>query len=309
MMRAQLDDVRQRNEPVACLWASEETIYGRFGYGIASQCGDIEIPKSAAAFAQPFESQGELRMLDEEKALEPFSRLYDRVRLGYPGMIARTEEWWKIRRLADPESRRQGGGVLNRILLTIDGKPEGYALYRMHQTMEAGASTGFLNVIEAIGATPEATRQIWRLLLDVDWIARVKAALLPVDHPLFLLLARPRMMRFRLSDALWVRLVDVQAALAARRIGAGEPVVIEVRDAFCPWNEGRYSVGAGGTKRTRKSPELALDVSSLGTVYLGGFTFAQLTRAGRIEELREGAAARADALFPRDRAPWCPEIF
>lgn len=309
MMRAQLDDVHERGEPVAYLWASEETIYGRFGYGMASLCGEIDLPKHATTFARPFESRGQARMLDEKEAFEPISQVYDRVRRAYPGMFARTEEWWRARRLADPESRRQGGGVLNRVLLTLDGKPEGYALYRMHQTLEGGISTGFLSVIEAIGATPEATREIWRLLLDVDWIAHVKAYQLPIDHPLFFLLARPRLMRFRAGDALWVRLVDVQAALAARTIGSGPPVVVEVADPFCPWNEGRYAIGEGGVARTRDAADIALEVSALGSVYLGGFSFAQLARAGRLEELREGALARADALFSCDRAPWCPEVF
>jgi predicted acetyltransferase len=309
MMRAQLDDVRRRGEPVAYLWASEETIYGRFGYGIASLCGEIELPRHATAFARPVESGAQTRMLGEEEALEPFSRIYDRVRLESPGMFSRTQDWWKVRRLADPESRRQGGGVLNRILLTIDGRPEGYALYRMHQSMEGGASTGFLNVIEAVGATPGATAAIWRFLLDVDWIARVKAFQLPVDHPLFFLLARPRAMRFRVNDALWVRLVDVQAALAARTLGAGDPVVFEVVDPFCPWNEGRHRVGGGRVERTNDAPDIALDVNGLGSVYLGGFSFAQLAASGRVQELRRDAIKRADALFPRGRAPWCPEIF
>ncbi len=248
-------------------------------------------------------------MLEEGEALEPIAHVYDRVRREYPGMFSRTEDWWKFRRLADPESRRRGAGVMNRVVLTCDGKPEGYALYRLNQSLEAGVTTGSVVVIEAMGTTPEATRAIWRFLLDIDWIAHIKASQLPVDHPLFLLLARPRLMRFRLSDALWVRLVDVPAALAARAIGPGEAVVLEVRDEFCPWNKGRYLVGDGGVERTSAAPDLKLDVSALGSVYLGGFTFAQLARAGRIEELRAGAASRADALFRWDRAPWCPEIF
>ena len=115
-------------------------------------------------------------------------------------------------------------------------------------------------------------------------------------------------MRFRVGDGLWVRLVDVEAALAARTYEAGEPVVLEVADGFCPWNEGRYRVG-DGVARDDADADLRLDVSALGSVYLGGFTFAQLARALRVEELRPGAIARADALFRTDRAPWCPEIF
>ena len=214
MMRAQLDDVRHRNEPVATLWASEDTIYGQFGYGMASGSGDIDLAKSAVAFAQPIRSRGAFRILGEAEALAPLAEVYERVRLAQPGMIARGAEWWRNRRLADPENRRQGAGELNRVLLTLDGRPSGYALYRLRPQFEAGNSVGDLRVIEAIGATPEATREIWRFVLDVDWVARVKAFLLPVDHPLFFLLARPREMNFRVHDGLWIRLVDLPAARA-----------------------------------------------------------------------------------------------
>ena len=309
MMRAQLDDVHRRGEPVAVLWASEDTIYGQFGYGQASVCGDIELAKSASAFAQAFPPRGEFRILGEAEAVAPFAEIYDRVRVTQPGMITRSAEWWSNRRLADPENRRQGGGELNRVLLSHDGRPSGYALYRIHQQFEAGVSTGHVNVIEAIGATPEATREIWRFVLDVDWVTRVKAALLPLDHPLFFLLARPREMKFRIHDGLWVRLVDLRAALAARRVSAGDPVVFEVADAFCDWNAGRWQVSSAGAARTTADAELQCDITALGSVYLGGFTFSQLARAGRVREIRADAAARADALFPSDRAPWCPEIF
>jgi predicted acetyltransferase len=116
-------------------------------------------------------------------------------------------------------------------------------------------------------------------------------------------------MRFRVGDGVWVRLVDVQAALGARAYRAGEPVVFEVADAFCPWNEGRWRLADGGASRTEEEPDIRLDVSALGSVYLGGFTFAQLARAGRVEELRDGALERADELFRTDVMPWCPEIF
>ena len=106
-----------------------------------------------------------------------------------------------------------------------------------------------------------------------------------------------------------MRLIDVGAALSARGYATDESVVIEVADEFCPWNAGRWRIARGGTERTRGEPDLACDVASLGCVYLGGFTFAQLERAMRMKELRPGAIARADAMFHSDRAPWCPELF
>jgi predicted acetyltransferase len=99
----------------------------------------------------------------------------------------------------------------------------------------------------------------------------------------------------------------VEAALGARTYAEAESVVLEVTDSFCPWNEGRYQLPGGD--RTEVEPDLRVDVTTLGSVYLGGFTFAALARALRLEELSPGAIARADTLFRVDRAPWCPEIF
>jgi predicted acetyltransferase len=195
------------------------------------------------------------------------------------------------------------------VVLEHAGHHTAYALYRLTPSWDRGVQTGTIGVIEAMGVSPEATRAIWRYLFDIDWMARVQAGLLPVDHPLVLLLAEPRRLRLALRDGLWVRLVDVGAALSARSYGPGDPVVVEVSDGFCPWNAGRWRVTRGGAERTASEPELRCDVTALGSVYLGGFTWAQLARALRVEEIRTGAIARADALFTTSRAPWCVEIF
>jgi predicted acetyltransferase len=309
MMRAQLDDVRERGEPVACLWASEGTIYGRFGYGIASLGGEIELPRDHAAFAVPLERRGRVRLVDAQEAAQALPPIYARVAAETPGMFARSRDWWEVRLLSDPESRRRGRSQMERALLELDGEPAAYALYRVSLLFSYGSSTGSLDVVEALGVSPQATAELWRFLLDVDWIERVKAYLLPIDHPLFLLLAEPHRMRFTVVDGLWVRLVDVGAALSARGYAGDGAVVFDVRDDFCPWNAGRWRLENGTATRTDAEPELRLDVSVLGSAYLGGFTFAELAAGLRVEELAPGAIARADALFRTDRAPWCPEIF
>jgi predicted acetyltransferase len=309
LMWAQLADVRERGEPMAYLWASEDTLYGRFGYGIASFSGGIDLPRERIAYADALEPAGRVRLVEPDEAVEPFTEIQRAAAAKHPGMFVRTKEWWTHRRLADPEWAREGGGEQVRALLELDGRPAAYALYRLHFSADRGIPAGFTNVIEAVGVSPEATRGIWRYLLDIDWMARVKANLLPRDHELFLLLREPRMLRFELREGLWVRLVDVEAALAARSYKAGEPVVIEVSDDLFPENAGRYRVGPEGAERADAEAELALPVTSLGSVYLGGFGFGELARAGRVEELASGALDRADALFRSDRYPWCPEIF
>ena len=308
LMRAQLDDVHARGEPLAALWASEETIYGRFGYGIASWCGEVEVRRSHSAFALPFERAGRIRLVEADEALELFPDVHEAVRAERPGMFRRTRDWWELRRMLDPPERRDGGPK-RFVVHETDGRATGYAIYRHKPSFENAVSTGKIFVIEALGATPEATREVWRYLLDIDWAASVEAELLPPDHPLLFLLANPRWSRFRLYDALWVRLVDVGAALSGRSYGDGEPVVFEVRDAFCGWNEGRWRLADGRAERTDEEADLRLDADVLGAAYLGGVRFAQLREGLRLEELREGAVDRADALFAAPLHPWCPEIF
>ena len=309
LMRAQLDDARERGDALAALWASEETIYGRFGYGIASWCGEIEVPRTYSAFAAPFEREGRIRFVDAEEALELFPSVYEAVREQRPGMFRRSRDWWELRRLADPPERREGAGPKRFVVHETDGRATGYATYRHRSSWENAVSTGKIVVGEAMGSTPAGTSAIWRYLLDIDWAASVQAELLPPDHPLLFLLANPRRARFRLYDALWVRLVDVGAALSARTYREGGPVVFEVRDAFCDWNEGRWRLADGRAERTDDEPDLLLDADALGSVYLGGIPFAELQQALRVDELRSGAIARADALFRAPLHAWCPEIF
>ena len=195
------------------------------------------------------------------------------------------------------------------VALDLDGETLGYAVYKTTPGFEGGVSTAKLEVYEAVGATPQATAEIWRFLLDVDWIEALKARLVPPDHPLFLLLANPRRARYRMGDGLWVRLVDVGASLSGRSYAADGSVVFDVRDPFCPWNEGRWKLEDGVATRTGEEPELALAAAALGAAYLGAVSFAELAGALRVEELAPGAIARADAMFGWRPLPWCPEIF
>ena len=310
MMRMQLDDVHERGEPLAALFASDERIYGRFGYGLAELMGEMQLLRDRSAFAVPLERQGRLRTVEPDEALDLFPPVWERLRPRVPGMLSRSREWWELRVLRDSESRRPpGAGPKRFALLELDGEVAGYAVYRHAPKWEEGMPRGTLNALEVVGANPQADAELWRYLCDIEWVETVNAWLLPVDHPLLFLLAEPRQMRLRVSDGVWVRLVDVGEALSRRSYAADGAVVFEVEDPFCPWNAGRWKLDGGEAKRTRAAPEIACDVGALGSVHLGGFSWGQLVRAGRVEEVRPGAAARADAMFRPDRAPWCPEIF
>jgi len=307
MMHTQLSDIHERGEPIAALWASEETIYGRFGYGIASWACEMTLQRVWSAFAQPLERRGQVRFVSPEEAVELFPSVWEALRRQRPGVPSRSEAWWKLRVLRIPDEEKENPRRF--VALDLDGATQAYAIYRRESGWTEGSSSAKLEVQEAIGATPQATAEIWRYLLDVDWTETISAFGLPLDHPLFLLLANARRARMRTADALWVRLVDVGAALSGRKYAAEGRVVFDVRDASCPWNEGRWVLENGHAERTEETADIALDVGVLGSAYLGATSFAQLRDALRVEELQPGAVERADALFAWRPLPWCPEIF
>ena len=309
LMRAQLDDAHERGEPLAALWASEETIYGRFGYGQAAFCGEISLAHEYTSFARPLEPEGTMRFLQPDEGLEALPPVFERIRLQWPGMFSRNRLWWEHREIKDPEERREGAGPKRWIAYERDGSIEGYAVYRHKPGWDGGSTIAQVQVVEALGETATAVRDIWAFLLAIDWKAEVKAWLLPPDHPLFFLVATPRRLRYRMGDGLWVRLVDLGAALSGREYRADGKVVFDVVDDFCPWNEGRWRLEDGAATRTDDEADVRLSAQSLGSVFLGGVSFASLARAGYVEEVTPGTLETADRLFAWDRHPWCPEIF
>ncbi len=200
--------------------------------------------------------------------------------------------------------------MLNRVLLELDGRPAGYALYRIKLEFEDATNKSCVQVAEAIADSPAAVRELWRFLLAIDWVEEIRCELLSADHPLFLLVQRPNRLRWKVFDGLWLRLVDVGAALSAREVPRDGRVTFDVvADPVFPDNVGTWTVEDGLARRSRRRADLRLDVQALASAYLGGFTFAELARAGRAEEVARGGIARADALYRVDTKPWCPEIF
>ena len=309
MMTAQLEDVRERGEPIASLWASEDTIYGRYGYGPAAQRLDAKMDKVWITLRPGLPPrEGQVRLVDKDEARKTIPRLYDAIRRRTTGFILRTPDWWETRFFDDPEWRRGGAGPMNRALLELDGRPAGYALYRIYQYPTEWKRS--LRVIEAMGVDARATREIFRFLLGVDWMDEIELRMLPVDHPIWHLVSRPRYLRTKLTDGVWVRPVDVGATLSARSYGVDGRVTLEVvSDPLFPDNVGTWTIADGVAKRSSRRPDVRLDVQALGSVYLGGFSFAELARAERVQEAARGGLARADAMFRTDAAPWCPEIF
>lgn len=313
LMTQQLRDIAERGEALAALWASEDPIYGRFGYGAATVQALIDVPRHRAAFLDDSPIDGTLRLVDRDEAVKAFPAVYDRVRARTPGMFRRSEEWWRHRVLRDP-TRDEEGGPFFRALLEQDGEPVGYAVYKVHQRWEGGVSRGNVELREVMAATPRATRDVWKFVFGIDLVESVRSTgfFLPYDHPLQLMLAEPRHLGFLLSIGLWLRVVNVGAALAARRYTGDGTIALEVRDPLFADNSGTWRLevdgGRASVSKTSGNGEVSLGIMELGALYLGQFTFAQMLAAGRITGTAE-AIARADDLWRTPVAPWCPEIF
>ena len=302
LMRKQLDDLHEQGEPLAALWASESLIYGRFGYGIAAPMHRLEGMKAGFAFRDDRAPVGSVRLIDVTEARERFPAIHERVRAQRAGMPARSETWWNEFRLTD----RKPAGLGPRFYALYED--DGYAIYRIKSEWEHGIPNATVHVVEALGATGVAEREVWRFLFSLDLATTVEGELVDPSAPLFLGARDPRRLRLTLHDGLWLRLVDADAAVRARSWATDESVVVEVRDAFCPWNAGRYRLGADAG-RCDDEPELTLDACELASVYLGGVDVQALAAAGFVEELREGALARAARLLVTPRPPFCPEVF
>jgi predicted acetyltransferase len=313
LMRAHLVDARERGEPVAVLWASEATIYGRFGYGLATRQCEMSIERDRARLRDDAPPLGRVRLLDEAAATKVLPDVYERVRASTPGMFVRSHDWWVAHTLVDDAEDRQGGGPLFRAVWEDDGRAEAYALYRVHSGWDEGLPSGRLEVAEALATSARAEREMWRFLFGIDLVARITAHFVPVSHPLFFLVEEARRLRLAIKDGLWLRVVDVPSALAARTYGIDGELVLELADDLCPWNAGRWRVEVGGGRArvapTERPADLALGIAALGSMYLGGVSAAELAAAGLVDELRPGAVARASHMFWSERAPWCPEVF
>ncbi|MBV9445550.1 MAG: GNAT family N-acetyltransferase [Streptosporangiaceae bacterium] len=341
LMHRQLADISSAGrEPLAVLWASEAGIYGRYGYGRASwhlaftvRRGEATMTPAASGLASGLRP----RLVAPADVRPELAKVYDSVLPSRPGFFARSDSWWQ-RLLHDPPEERRGASPLRCALAEDESGPRGYALYSglSRWEDETFLPDSALTVRELVAADPAASAALWSDLLSRDLTTEFRAALRPVDDPLLSHLADPRRARPQLSDGLWVRLIDVGAALAGRRYACPVDVVIEVRDPVLPGNAGRWRLrtyadglaaaggglagaGAGAglagaglaaaCERVSDPADVALDIAELGAVYLGGTRLGALAEADLVSELRPGAVRQLTAAMAWDPAPWCPMIF
>ncbi len=315
-MTRQLSDIRERGETVAALYASEAAIYGRFGYGRAADNLFFDIPTHGSAFVKqaPSDPALRLRVVDPAEARGIFEKVFEAVLDSRPGLYARTPACWNVV-LSDHEADQGGAGPLRAVVVEDDEGPRGYALFRIKPNFTRhGLPDGELSLNELYGLDPAAYALLWRHVLDRDLVSRVKVFQRPVDDPLIHLLAEPRQLNAGWLDELWVRLVDVEGALTARRYAAPVDVVIEVEDTFCPWNARRWRLtadtsGARCVPADGTAADLSLPVSVLGAAYLGGRPLAAPQAAGLVREWRAGAVRELSTAMSWDPAPWTGLVF
>lgn len=313
MLKHQLDGWHESGRyPVAILTASEPGIYGRFGYGIGCHGYSLSIPRGDNGLSRvPGIDKYRIRMVDAEASYERCQEIFDHNRLARSGMLNRPPHW-RAQAVEDADWRRTSSGPLRvAVAEGPDGTVEAYARYRVKEDYSIpGRPSCVVRTSDVYGTETAAEMAIWRFLLDLDLTSEVTATV-PTDAPLLNLVDDWRAAQPRVNDQTYVRLIDLDKALVARRYAAPVDVVLEVSDTFCPWNAGRWrlTVGADGTAtctRTSDPADLATGVRELGSAYLGGIRLAALGAAGRVTELTPGTLAAVSRAFAEDIAPWLP---
>jgi predicted acetyltransferase len=306
LMRAQLASAAAAGDVFAGLHASEGVIYGRYGYGAATTSRQLRIQTRRAEVRPEVPRGGEVRLVDADEALSLLPGLYERMLGGRPGMMGRPPGWWSI---AYERRLRCEDQMLVAVHTGPDGA-DGFMLYTPTVDDQSGWDLdATLAVLDLHAANPLARNDLWRFVLGVDLVREVAAFLRPMDEPVEAMLIDQRVLKAEVEDEIWLRLVDVPAALAARSYGDAEPVVLEVRDPLLPANSGRYLISPQGTERTGEPADLAMDVDVLAMAYLGGTRLSALAEVGRVDVTEPAALARADRLFATDVAACCGTMF
>jgi predicted acetyltransferase len=309
LMRRQLTDLRARREHVAVLLAMEATIYRRFGYGPATFSRRMSVTCARAVFDdRPLTTSaresagGSIEVLRREECLPALEEVYEQHRLEYPGALNRPHRWWERGAGHPPVSRDPRWIGLHR---NAEGRLDGYVSYHLDD--------GVLTVDETITTNDAVREDLDRFVLGHDLVREVVFQEAPIDHPLRWQLLDYDAVASSGDEAwLWVRILDVAGALQARSWAGSGELVLQVEDPFLG-ESSRYLLtvdrGKAECTTTAREPELTLDVSDLGSLYLGGVAPRDLVRAGRIWARDEAAVEAAETLFSTDRVPWSHHIF
>ena len=313
LMRSQLEDVADQGQPVAILYASESIIYGRFGYGIATSGASLTLETKHSRFLEPFVDPGRIRLVTRADALEMFPSVFEEFDRDRAGSISRPAARWAHPFMYGPVP--EGEPTPPEFYVVHEdakGKLDGAMAYEILDRDSWWGKPGYIELHDLFGS-PAAYVSLWRHTLDLDLAEGVKFHMRRPDEALRWMLADPRRLEMKLEDQLWLRVVDVPGALAARTYGGAGKLVVDVADPFLG-RGGRFEIdsaesGQATCKPSRRSADLEMTIADLGAAYLGGVSFAALGEAGRVIEPRAGALARADHLFAHHPLPWCGTFF
>ncbi|MEX1005181.1 MAG: GNAT family N-acetyltransferase [Acidimicrobiia bacterium] len=309
MMRAHLDEARERGDAAAALWASDSAIYGRFGYGMGAWNTEIEVDRRHVDLHRLAAPPAPVELKDVDAIRDPAIEVYDRIRRHVPGMVAHSDGWWD-RIFSDHSWSRDGGTRARYALVVENGTPTGWTKYRLKDVEGDGHPAQDVIVIQLYAETPGAWSGLWSHVMAHDFGHTIRADLRAIDDPIHSLLHGMRRAKTKVSDGLWFRVLDVPGVLEARTYSGTGAVSFTVHDPLGHAG-GSYVLETDGTSttvQTGRDSELSLDVEDLGALSLGGRSAVQMANAGRISGSDE-AVVRLDGLFRGSRAPWSPVIF
>ena len=300
MMDRMVADAIAAGRPVAALWASQGAIYGRYGFGLATRTIGLEVDTSRPLELRTAPDDRPLRLVEAGSAFEVVDPIHRRALSVRPGGLVRDPEWW-AKGILRPIDRDAPGYTAPRIVV----HPAGYAVYRVRP--------GTVRVVDLVADTPSVEAALWGFLASIDLTSRVEAPSRPVDDLLPHMVADPDRVTIK-SDygALWLRLVDLPAALRARSWAAEDSFVLEVDDPRIPANAGRWLLKTGAAPVCDPAsgpPDLSLSAADLAAVYLGGQSPVTLVRIGAVAEHTPGAAARLEAALAVPLAPYLNDDF
>ena len=311
IMRRLQEQGVERGEAISALWAAESLIYRRFGYGVAIEGCSLKIERAHAALADDRPPAGRLRQVGGEAARAVFPGVYARATKGIPGTMPRGDLDWEMY-FYDPEHWRDGASAHRYVVYERDGKPAGYVIYRQKEAWEGDYPHSEVRIGDLQAVDGEAYRALWRYCFGIDLVWMIKAGSRRLREPLVLLLKDPRWLQQSRVDHIWLRLLDVAAALSARRYGADGEVVLEVVDDFTPKAGGRFLLRGGpdGAEctRTRRAAQVTLASADLAAAYLGDARLEDLAWLGRVQG-RPAAVGLAQRMLLWPVPPWCTVHF
>jgi predicted acetyltransferase len=306
MMSEDLAMAKRDGLAMAALTASEGSIYGRFGYGVASFERTVKVD-TTARFILNHQAVGSVDIAEPKILLDLAPDVFDRVHRLTPGSIGR-QEWY--RQLASGSLGRDGKedpAVKVALHYSPDGDVDGYVSYKF---LGWDTEPHTVQVVDFLAATNEAYLELWQFLAAIDLVERITWEEAPLDDPLTWALADPRCIDSSDSrDMLWLRILDAVTALEARHYPVDGRLVLEVLDPL-GLTPGTYAIevtgGEAAVERVEtEEPDLTLDVSALSSIYLGAVCPVTLAAAGRLREHNQGAALRARQMFAVERTTHC----